>query len=101
MSGIFALLLVSYSFGFGLPLRNSVRFLVLLASPLATIFCNVLRILPTAWLYGHYQENENIGRIFHDAAGWAMLPVAFLALLGIIKVMRWAMIPVMKYTLAS
>ena len=30
-----------------------------------------------------------------------MLPISFLILLGIIKVLRWAMVPVMKYTLAS
>jgi hypothetical protein len=30
-----------------------------------------------------------------------MVPLAFLILLGIIKVLRWAMLPVMRYTLAS
>jgi hypothetical protein len=30
-----------------------------------------------------------------------MLPVAFLLLLGIIKLMDWALIPVRRYTLAS
>jgi hypothetical protein len=30
-----------------------------------------------------------------------MLPIAFLILLGLIKTLRWAMIPVMRYTLAS
>lgn len=97
--GIFALVLVSYAFGFGMPLRNSVRFIILLASPLATIFCNLLRILPTAWLHGFHSEPVAIR--FHDWAGWAMLPAAFLLLLGIVKILRWAMIPVMRYTLAS
>jgi exosortase len=97
--GVFALVLVSYAFGFGLPLRNSVRFLVLLASPLVTIGCNLLRILPTAWLYGY--RSRDVGDFFHEYAGWAMLPIAFLILLGIIKVLRWAMLPVMRYTLAS
>ena len=97
--GVFALVMVSYAFGFGMPLRNSVRFLIVLASPLATIFCNLLRILPTAWLYGF--RTEDVAREFHDTAGWLMLPVAFVLLLGIIKVLRWAMIPVMRYTLAS
>jgi len=76
-----------------------VRFLLVLASPLATIFCNLLRILPTAWLHGYRSESTALA--FHDTAGWLMLPVAFLLLLGIIKVLRWAMIPVMRYTLAS
>ena len=97
--GVFALVLVSYAFGFGLPLRNSVRFLVLLASPLVTIGCNLLRILPTAWFYGY--SSESFARKVHNYAGWIMLPIAFLLLLGIIKVLRWAMLPVMRYTLAS
>jgi exosortase len=97
--GVFALALVSYAFGFGLPLRNSVRFLILLASPLVTIGCNVLRILPTAWFYGY--SSPDFALKFHNAAGWAMVPVAFLILLGIIKLVRWAMLPVMRYTLAS
>lgn len=97
--GVFALVLVSYAFGFGLPLRNSVRFLILLASPLVTIGCNLLRILPTAWLYGY--RSHTVGEVFHEYAGWAMLPIAFVVLLGIIKVLRWATLPVMRYTLAS
>jgi exosortase len=97
--GIFALLLVSYAFGFGLPLRNSVRFFVLLASPLVTIGCNVLRILPTAWFYGY--SSQDFANSFHWWAGWAMVPLAFLILLGIVKILRWAMLPVMRYTLAS
>ena len=34
--------------------------------------------------------------MFHDYSGWLMLPIAFLILLGIIKMLRWAMIPVMR-----
>src|SRR5688572_22516468 len=97
--GVFALLLVSYAFGFGLPLRNSVRFFILLLSPVVTIGCNVLRILPTAWFYGY--ASKGFADEFHWWAGWAMVPVAFIILLGIINVLRWAMLPVMRYTLAS
>ena len=96
---MFPLILVSYEFIFALPLRNSVRFLVLLASPLAAIFCNVVRILPTVWLYGYASTEVADG--FHTYSGWAMVPIGFLMLLGIIKLLRWAMIPVMRYTLAS
>ena len=49
---VFGLILVSYAFSFSLPLRQSVRFLILLASPFAAIFCNLVRILPTVWVYG-------------------------------------------------
>ncbi|HET6249241.1 MAG TPA: exosortase/archaeosortase family protein [Tepidisphaeraceae bacterium] len=96
---VFALVLITYAFCFGLPLRNSVRFFLLAASPLATIFCNVLRILPTIWIYGYH--GKAVGNLFHTYSGWLMLPISFLMLLAIIKVLRWAMIPVMRYTLAS
>lgn len=96
---VFALLLIGYAFCFGLPLRNSVRFVILALSPLVTILCNVVRILPTIWIYG-YRE-KHVGELFHSYSGWLMLPISFLMLLGVIKVLRWAMIPVMKYTLAS
>jgi exosortase len=98
---VFALVLVSYFFGFALPLRNSVRFIILLASPLAAIVCNVIRILPTVCLYGHYGSDSVVGQRFHDYSGWLMLPISFLILLGIIAALRWAMVPVMRYTLAS
>ena len=96
---VFALVLVSYAFGFGMPLRNSVRFLILLASPLAAILCNVVRIPPTILMYGY--ANAKAAQEFHTWAGWAMLPMAFLLLYGLIKILRWAMIPVTTYTLAS
>ena len=96
---VWPLILMSYAFSFGLPLRNSLRFLVLAASPLAAIFCNVVRILPTIWLYSYH--TKKVADLFHDYSGWLMLPIAFLILLGLIKMLRWAMIPVMRYTLAS
>lgn len=96
---VFALILVSYAFSFGLPLRNSVRFAVLLASPLAAIGCNVIRIVPTVWLYGYH--SKRVADAFHDYSGWVMLPIAFAILYGIICLLKWAMIPVTRYTLAS
>jgi len=95
---VFSLILVSYAFGFTMPLKNFVRFLILLASPLVAIFCNVIRLLPTVWLYGYHRW---LFDGFHEYSGWAMLPLAFLMLYGIIATLRWAMIPVTQYTLAS
>jgi exosortase/archaeosortase family protein len=81
-----------------MPLRNSVRILVLLASPLAAIFCNVVRLIPTIWLYGH--AAKPVADDFHNISGWIMLPIAFLLLMGIIRALRWALIPVAKFNLA-
>jgi exosortase len=99
MRMVFALILVTYAFAFGLPLRNSVRFLLILASPVAAILANTVRMLPTVYLYGY--TSKELGDLFHEYSGWIMLPVAFLMLYGIIRTLRWAMIPVTRYTLAS
>jgi exosortase len=98
MRMVFALILVCFAFGFALPLRNFVRILILVASPLAALFCNVIRVPATVWVYGY---EPRLFDVFHRYAGWAMLPLAFLILYGIIKTLQWAMIPVTQYTLAS
>jgi exosortase len=99
MRMVFTLILVSYIFAFTTPLRGYVRALILVASPLTAILCNVIRLIPTVWGMGHVSEET--GHAFHDAAGWVMLVVAFLMLMSIEKVLKWAMVPVREYTLAS
>lgn len=95
---VFALALVSYAFAFGAPLRWYVRLIVVGLSPISAIACNVIRLVPTVWIYGEWGEKQ--GKIFHDYSGWAMLIVSFLILMGIIRLMRWALVPVTNYTLA-
>jgi exosortase len=99
MRMVFPLFLITYAFSFGLPLKNAVRYFVLLMSPLTAIICNVLRTLPLIWLYGN--GSRHVADRFHDYSGWLMLPIAFLLLLGVIKLLKWAMLPVTRYTLAS
>ncbi len=99
MRMVFPLILVGYVFCFGMALRQWVRFVLMLISPLAAIFCNVLRIIFTLLLLAF--GPKHIGEYFHDIAGWLMLPVAFLLLLGVVRMLRWAMIPVMRYTLVA
>lgn len=101
MRMVFALVLVSYAFAFSVSLRNSVRILVLLLSPAAAIVCNVLRLTPTVILYGREDVPIEFADSFHDIAGWLMLPLAFLMLLGITRALRWAMIPTYRFTLAT
>ena len=96
---VFALVLVSYGFAFGEPLRNYARVTIIAASPLSAILCNVIRMLPTLWLYGYGSRTVADG--FHNVSGWIMLAVAFMILMGIIRLLRWAYIPVAHYTLAS
>ena len=96
---VFGLILVTYAFCFSLPLRNRVRLLILLASPVAAILCNLIRILPTVWVYG--SAPPAVAERFHLYSGWLMLGVALLLLLGLVRLLRWAMIPVMRFTLAG
>ncbi len=98
MRMVFTLVLVSYAFAFGEPLRGYVRFLILAASPLSAIGCNVIRMIPTIWLYGH--SSEAFANWFHNVAGWVMLGIAFLLLMTIIRLLKWALIPVSPYMLA-
>lgn len=102
MRMVFALLLVAYAFAFTVPLRNSVRMMVLLLSPVAAIICNVFRLAPTVIMYGNQERlPEGWPDAFHDIAGWLMLPIAFLMLLGITRALRWAMVPTYRFTLAT
>lgn len=95
---VFSLVLVSYAFAFGSPLRNYVRALILLASPVSAIFCNVLRLVPTVWVYGH--SSSAVAGWFHDINGWIMLAVSLGLLAGLVRLLQWALLPVSRFTLA-
>jgi exosortase/archaeosortase family protein len=95
---MFALALAMFAFAFGSPLRTYARILVLAATPITAVACNVVRLVPTVWLYGYYPSD--LAGTFHDVSGWVMLVVAFLLLLAIVRLLRWAMVPVTEYTLA-
>ncbi len=115
---VFALTMVCFAFAFGTPLRGYVRLIVLAASPVSAIVCNVIRLVPTLWIYGSADRLVRFLRIepdpgqsveaagielanhFHDISGWIMLPIAFLLLMGIVRALRWALVPVHQYTLA-
>jgi exosortase len=95
---VFALTLVSYAFAFSSPLRPYVRAVVIGGSPLMAVLCNVVRLVPTVWIYGHFSSRA--GDRFHSLAGWVMLFAAFFMLVGLIRFLRWAMAPVTHYVLA-
>ena len=96
---VFTLMLVSYTFAFITPLRNYVRLVILLASPVLAIICNVIRLVPTVYIHG--QGNKEFAEQFHDVSAWVMIGVAFGMLLGIVRLLQWAMVPIGKYNLAQ
>lgn len=99
MRMVFTLFLACYVFAFVTPLRMYVRVIVLAASPLIAIVANVIRLVPTVWMFGH--TSHDVAEDFHTISGWVMLVVAFLGLMGIVKLLRWALVPVAQFTLAA
>jgi len=99
MRMVFTLFLVSFTFAFITPLRGYVRFLVIAASPLTAIVCNVLRLVPTVWVYGRFSHPT--AEVFHTVSGWIMLVVGFLMLTGVVKLLQWLMIPVAPRSLSA
>lgn len=99
MRMVITLFLVCYLMAFITPLHAYVRVLLLLLSPLVAVIANVVRLVPTVYMFGVTTEERALQ--FHDAAGWVMLFVAFFALNGVIGVLKWAKLPVAPYSLAG
>lgn len=95
---VFSLVMVSFAFSYGVPLKNGIRVLIVALSPLTAIFFNVVRLIPVVWAYGEF--TPEIGAMVHDVSAWVMLPMAFVSLLGLMRLLRWAHVPVAPYILA-
>ncbi len=92
MRGVWALTLVAVAFAFATPFRTWVRVVVLLLTPMLALVCNVIRLVPTVWVYGNYSEETASG--FHDIAGWVVLFVGYFLLTGLTALMDAAGLPV-------
>lgn len=99
MRMVFALTLVVYAFAFGTPLKPGTRAFLLLASPLIAMICNVIRLVPTSLIFGY--GSSDAAQNFHNLAGWVMLPIAMLMLMGLLRTIRWLEFPVTQLRLAS
>lgn len=98
MRMVFALWLIVYAFAFSTPLKAGVRATLFALSPVVALLCNVLRLIPTTLVFGYGTIEQ--AEFFHDVAGWVMLPVALLMLLGVLRTIRWVELPVMTFRLA-
>ncbi len=92
------LLLVMATFTLGTPMHRGARVLFLILSPFMAVLCNVLRLIPTVWVFGTFPHP--FAQMFHDVAGWLMLPVAFVLLSLLLRLLRWAAVPVAPYGLS-
>ena len=79
MRMVLTLFLVCYVVAFTLPLRAGLRILLLVAAPVVAIISNVVRLVPTVWLFGH--TSATTAERFHDVSGWVMTVAAFLVLM--------------------
>jgi exosortase len=86
---VFALALVCFFYAFSTELSTKTRLLIVLASPLIAILVNILRLVPTVWLYGHAEVE--FAEQFHDLMGWAMMPIALFGLIGLRALLSWAL----------
>lgn len=99
MRMVFALTLVVYAFAFGTALKPASRAVLLVLSPFVAILCNVIRLVPTSLVYGY--GSSEMAQNFHDYAGWVMLPLALIMLVGVLRTITWLEFPVTTFRLAS
>lgn len=95
---VFALALIVYAFIFATPFKMSTRLILLAVTPAIALLCNVIRLIPTSVIYGY--GTVETAEVFHDVAGWVMLPVALFMLIGVLRMMKWLELPVMTWRLA-
>jgi exosortase len=100
MRMVSALGLVAFAFVFSVPMRNSVRLLILVLSPLLALLVNIIRLVPTVLMYG-YADNQGMADLFHDLSGWASLFVALGLLWMVLALIRWVEIPIAPYAVAE
>jgi len=94
MRMVFGLFMVAYTFAFVTPLTWWARGLVLASAPLLALGCNLIRMVPTVWLYGY--ASLDTAETFHDVAGWAIIPLGFFLLTGAMNLLEWVGIAVMQ-----
>lgn len=95
---VLTVLLVAYGFVFGLALRTSVRLVILaVAGPLA-IGCHAVGVA-VAGLLVITTGTDQAGEFVRPSA-WLMFPVAIVLIIGLMRLLVWASVPVRRYTLA-
>jgi exosortase len=73
--------------------------IALSAIPIA-IIANCIRIIATGLAYEHF-EPETAEHIFHDVAGWLMMPVGFTILLGVLGILDRLIVPDESFPIQS
>lgn len=97
---ILSLMLISYGFVFGSPMRPAVRASLLLIAPVIALLCSAISLGGTLWLYDGRSTlmTADLVRVLSE---WVTLLLAFLVIAGALRLMAWASVPVHQYHLAS
>ena len=99
MRMVAALGLVAFAFIYTVPMRSSVRLFILAISPVVALVVNVVRLVPTALLYGY--SDKHTADVFHDLSGWGVLVLALGILWAVIAILRWIEVPIAPYAVAE
>lgn len=94
MRMVFTLFMACFLSVYSLPVREPVRWLVLLLTPFIAIAANVLRLIPTLWAYGRFSP-ETADQL-HTIAGWVMVAAAFFMVEGALKLLHWLGVPIYR-----
>jgi exosortase len=91
---VFTLFLACYVAVFIRPYRAWVRVAVLAVAPIVAVAANVVRLVPTLWMFGHHSAAA--AERFHEAAGIVMVLLAFLAIILGCDLLQWIGLPVLN-----
>ena len=97
---ILSLMLISYGFVFGSPMRPVVRGTLLVIAPIIALVCSSIALGGTLWLYDG-RSTLMAADLIRAASEWATLLLAFLLIAGSLRLLTWASVPVHQYHLAS
>ncbi|MEM6505941.1 MAG: archaeosortase/exosortase family protein [Planctomycetota bacterium] len=97
---ILSLMLISFGFVFGSPMRAMARSTLLLIAPFIALICSALLLGGTLWLYNG-RPPLIATDLIRALSEWATLLLAFLLIAGVLKLLTWASVPVHQYHLAS
>ncbi len=97
---ILSLMLISYGFVFGSPMRPMVRTILLLIAPVIALLCSAISLGGTLWLYDG-RSALMTADLIRALSEWATVLIAFLLIAMSLKLLAWASVPVHQYHLAS
>jgi len=91
--------LLAYAFAFGTPYRGWIRSLLIAVSPLMALVVLMLqmglyRLFMAIW------HTDQAAATWTNRAGWLTLPLMLLVLWSLIRLLRWAAVPLRYYRVA-